>query len=207
MSMILGIDLGTTNSSCAFYDGRDVVLVPNDRGMRTTPSVVALSDDGELLVGESARNQAALHPGNTISRAKRLMGTASLLDFGTRRIRPEEAASYLLARLKSDAEAYLGESVREAVVTVPAYFSEAQRRATREAARLAGLEVRRLLNEPTAAAIAWAWASNRTFGMDETERHVVCFIAPGYDAFPVALHHPDYLLERLEPFPFQAFFP
>ena len=193
MSMILGIDLGTTNSSCAFYDGRDVVLVPNDRGMRTTPSVVALSDDGELLVGESARNQSALHPESTISKAKRLMGTASQLNFGKGRIRPEEAASYLLARLKADAEAYLGESVQEAVVTVPAYFSEAQRRSTREAARLAGLEVRRLLNEPTSAAIAWAWTSNRSFGMDEAERHVLVFDLGGgtFDVTVLAMQGED----------------
>lgn len=175
MATVLGIDLGTTNSSCAFYDGRDVVLIPNDRGYRVTPSVVALTEDGTVLVGESARNQALVNPGRTVSRAKRLMGRGTRIPFGEGFASPEEIASFVLSRLKADAEAYLNEDVKEAVITVPAYFSEPQRRATREAGRLAGLEVKRLLNEPTAAAIAWAWSVNRSFGEDPTERTVLVY--------------------------------
>jgi molecular chaperone DnaK len=175
MSAILGIDLGTTNSSCAFFDGRDVVLIPNDRGSRTTPSVVALADNGDILVGESARNQALIHPGRTIARAKRLMGSGTRLPFGNRTLLPEDAAAAVLSSLKRQAEDYLNETVREAVITVPAYFSEAQRRATREAGARAGLEVKRLLNEPTAAAIAWAWSCNRTFGKDDSAKTVLVY--------------------------------
>lgn len=164
--MLIGIDLGTTNSSCAVFDGREVLLIPNERGMRTTPSVVALAEDGEVLVGESAKNQAVLHADRTIRNAKRYMGTATELPFGPKVLRPEEALSYILRSLKKDAENYLGAEIFEAVITVPAYFSEPQRRATREAGRLAGLSVRRLLNEPTAAAIAWAWSFNRSFDFE-----------------------------------------
>ena len=190
---ILGIDLGTTNSSCAFFDGREVTLIPNDRGSRTTPSVVALSDGGEVLVGESARNQAVLNPDRTIRNAKRLIGTGRTFPFGNRSIGPEQALSYVLKRLKTDAEAYLGEEAREAVVTVPAYFSEPQRRATREAGRLAGFEIRRLLNEPTAAAIAWAWSSNRVFGEDETVRNVLVYDLGGgtFDATVLSMRGSD----------------
>ncbi len=172
---VLGIDLGTTNSSCAFFDGREVTLIPNDRGARTTPSVVALSDGGEILVGESARNQAVLNPTRTIRNAKRFMGSSHTFPFGGRALRAEEALSRVLMRLKADAEAYLGEEAREAVITVPAYFTETQRRSTREAGRLAGFEVRRLLNEPTAAAVAWAWSANRAFGEEKTERNVLVY--------------------------------
>ncbi|GAB1484403.1 hypothetical protein MASR2M78_32210 [Treponema sp.] len=159
MPMILGIDLGTTNSSAAFFDGRDITLIPNDRGSRTTPSVIALSENAEILVGESARNQAVLNSAHTIRNAKRLMGTGKQLNFGSRLLRPEDALSYILSSLKKDAENYLGQDIAEAVITVPAYFSEIQRRAVREAGRIAGFDVRRLLNEPTAAAIAWAWSA------------------------------------------------
>lgn len=175
MATILGIDLGTTNSSCAFYDGRDVVLIPNDRGSRTTPSVVALADNGDILVGESARNQALIRPDRTIVQSKRVMGSETRLPFGTRSLRPEDAAAEILSALKRYAEAYLNEDIREAVITVPAYFSEAQRRATRAAGIQAGFEVRRLLNEPTAAAVAWAWSNNRTFGQDEREKKVLVY--------------------------------
>lgn len=187
--MMLGIDLGTTNSSCAFYDGKEAVLIPNERGSRTTPSVVAAGEDGEILVGEAARNQAVVHPDRTVRNAKRLMGTSAALPFGSLTVKPEEAASFILAKLKADAEAFLGAEAREAVVTVPAYFSEAQRRATREAGRLAGLEVRRLLNEPTAAAVAWAWSANRTFGSDGAERRVLVYDLGGgtFDATVLAM--------------------
>jgi len=139
MPTILGIDLGTTNSSCAVYDGRDVVIIPNERGGRTTPSVIAATQGGEVLVGESARNQAVCNPEGTIKNAKRFMGSREPLPLGNRSLLPEEVLSYVLRQLKEDAERYLATDVSEAVITVPAYFSEAQRRATRSAGKLAGL--------------------------------------------------------------------
>lgn len=193
MATILGIDLGTTNSSAAFFDGRDVVLVPNDRGSRTTPSVVSLAENGDVLVGESARNQALSHPERTISRAKRLMGSGASLPFGERRLRPEDAGAAILAALKRDAESYLNEDVLQAVVTVPAYFSESQRRATREAGARAGLEIKRLLNEPTSAAVAWAWSSNRSFGEDPLERRILVYDLGGgtFDATVLSMKGGD----------------
>lgn len=193
MATTLGIDLGTTNSSCAFFDGREVTLIPNDRGSRTTPSVIACSDRGEILVGESARNQALIHPDRTVLRAKREMGSPVTFPFGVKSITPEVAAAAILSRLKADAEAYLNEEARAAVITVPAYFSEAQRRATREAGRAAGLEVRRLLNEPTAAALAWAWSFNRSNGKDDRGRTVLVYDLGGgtFDATVLAMEGDD----------------
>ena len=193
MATILGIDLGTTNSSCAFYDGRDVLLVPNDRGSRTTPSVVALAENGDILVGESARNQTLMHPDRTIVQAKRLMGSDARLPFGNRTLRPEAAAAEILSALKRSAEVYLNEDIREAVITVPAYFSEIQRRATRAAGIQAGFEVRRLLNEPTAAAVAWAWSNNRAFGEDEQEKKVLVYDLGGgtFDVTVLAMRGGD----------------
>lgn len=170
MTPVLGIDLGTTNSSCALWDGRDVVVVPNQRGSRTTPSVVSVLDDGSLVCGEAARNQAALRPERSLRWVKRRMGTDEILDLGGRHIGAEEASAAILRSLKGDAEAYFGQELPEAVITVPAYFSEPQRRATRAAGELAGFVVRRLINEPTAAALAFAWARNRAFGEETEER-------------------------------------
>ncbi len=194
MPTILGIDLGTTNSSCAVYDGRDVVIIPNDRGWRTTPSVIAALPGGEILVGESARNQAVCNPGGTIKNAKRFMGSREPLPLGNRSLLPEEALAYVLRQLKEDAERYLATDVSEAVITVPAYFSEAQRRATRSAGKLAGFTVRHLLNEPTAAAIAWAWAYNSNFENSRTESHTVLVYDLGggtFDATVLAMQGSD----------------
>ncbi len=157
MKAIIGIDLGTTNSAIAFMDGEEPRVIPNDRGNRITPSVVAISESGEILVGESAKNQAIVNARHTISAVKRTMGSATRFDILGRSYSPEEISSFILRKLKQDAETYLGTRVTDAVITVPAHFSEIQRRATQEAGRLAGLRVQRILNEPTAAALAYAY--------------------------------------------------
>lgn len=160
MASLVGIDFGTTNSLVAFLDGDRPTIIPNARGGRLTPSVVALSSKGDLLVGESARNQASLNPERTVSGIKALLSTSSTLSLGGRDYRPEELAAIILASLKADAEAFLGREVKGAVITAPAHFSELERRSLVEAGRLAGLEVRRILNEPTAAALARAWEAS-----------------------------------------------
>jgi molecular chaperone HscC len=153
--MIVGIDLGTTNSLvAAFLDG-EPRLIPNALGHNLTPSVVGLDDDGQVLVGLAARERLLTHPGLTTALFKRYMGSSREVELGRKKFRPEELSSLVLRSLKADAEAFLGAPVEEAIVTVPAYFSEAQRRATRTAGELAGLKVERLLNEPTAAALAY----------------------------------------------------
>jgi len=190
MPMVVGIDLGTTNSSCALYDGREILVVPNERGSRATPSVVALTDSGEVLVGEAALNQAIINPEKTIRNAKRLLGRDLSVQFGDQPRRPEEILAHILRQLKYDAETYLASEVGEAVITVPAYFSEAQRRSVRAAGGLAGLTVRRLLNEPTAAAIAWAWSLSRTFeDAESTERILLVYDLGGgtFDATILAM--------------------
>ncbi len=160
MKRIIGIDLGTTNSAAAFMDGDEPKLIPNERGSRITPSVVAFSPEGEILVGESAKNQAVINAEGTVTAAKRSMGTGKVYNIGGKKYTPQQISAYILSKLKKDAETYLGESVEDAVITVPAYFSEPQRRATAEAGRLAGFNVRRILNEPTAAALAYAHRMN-----------------------------------------------
>lgn len=159
MRHVLGIDFGTTNSLCALIDNEQPVLIPNERGSRTTPSVVAVSPSGEILVGESAKNQAVAAPQRTLRGVKRLLGSRERIRLGERYYESEEAASWIFAKVKRDAEAFLGFPVEKAVVSVPARFGEPQRRAVREAARRAGLEVPRLVNEPTAAAVARAFLS------------------------------------------------
>jgi molecular chaperone DnaK len=156
MGIVIGIDFGTTNSLCAFMDGDRPSIIPNARGARSTPSVVAVSPRGEILVGESARNQALINPGNTIAAPKRHLASGSLLAMGGRNWRPEEIAGLILQSLRADAERHLSREVREAVITAPAHFSDRERRALMEAGRLAGLEVRQVVNEPTAAALARA---------------------------------------------------
>lgn len=153
--MIIGIDLGTTNSSVAIWNDGKAVLVPNALGNNLTPSVVSLDTNGDILVGMAARERLQKHPGQTASVFKRYMGTDRATPLGKRLFRAEELSSLVLRSLKADAEAFLGEEVTEAVITVPAYFSDAQRKATRIAGQLAGLKVERLLNEPTAAALAY----------------------------------------------------
>ena len=153
----VGIDFGTTNSLVSFMDGDRPSIVPNARGARSTPSVVAISSKGEILVGESAKNQALLNPGNTVLGIKRLLGGEGLVKMGEREYRPAEIAGLILGALRADAERHLGRSVDRAVVTAPANFSEPARRSLLEAGRLAGLDIQRILNEPTAAALSRAW--------------------------------------------------
>ncbi len=153
---IIGIDLGTTNSAAAWWDGEEARIIPNDRGFALTPSVVAFDSDGEVLVGESARNQAIVNAENTVQGVKRQMGKRFTYEIAGRQYEPEEIASYVLARIRRDAERFLGDTVRAAVITVPAHFTEAQRQATIRAGELAGFEVKRILNEPTAAALSHA---------------------------------------------------
>lgn len=159
MSRVIGIDLGTTNSVAAFMDGDRPTIIPTKRGTRVTPSVVGFTETGEVLVGESAKNQAVVHADRTIVAAKRQMGATTQYRINSRILTPEEVSSLILKSLKEDAEDFLGGEVSEAVITVPAHFQDHQRSATVEAGRRAGLRVRRVLNEPTAAALAFAHSS------------------------------------------------
>lgn len=155
MSKVIGIDLGTTNSVVAAMEGGEPVVIPNAEGGRTTPSVVAFTKDGERLVGQAAKRQAITNADRTVSSVKRIMGTDEKVSLGDRGYTPQEVSAMILQKLKADAEAYLGESVSKAVITVPAYFTDAQRQATKDAGMVAGLEVLRIINEPTAAALAY----------------------------------------------------
>ena len=155
MSKIIGIDLGTTNSCVAVMEGGKPVVIPNQEGSRTTPSVVAFTKTGERLVGEPAKRQAVTNADRTISSIKRHMGTDYRVNIDGKNYTPQEISAMILQKLKADAEAYLGEKVSEAVITVPAYFNDAQRQATKDAGKIAGLEVKRIINEPTAAALAY----------------------------------------------------
>ena len=161
MSKIIGIDLGTTNSCVAVMEGGEAVVIPNPEGNRTTPSVVAFSQNGERLVGQIAKRQAVTNPDHTVISIKRDMGTDKKVKIEGDEITPQEISAMILQKLKSDAENYLGTEVKQAVITVPAYFSDSQRQATKDAGRIAGLEVLRIINEPTAAALA--------FGMDKAD--------------------------------------
>ncbi len=163
---IIGIDFGTTNSLVAFMDGDRPSLIPNARGARSTPSAVALSSKGEILVGESAKNQAFINPGNTVLAIKRLLGGSVPVLMGQREYRPPEIVALILGALRADAERHLGRVVVKAVVTAPAHFSEPARRGLLEAGRLAGLEIVRLLNEPTAASLARAWLAAGKDGIE-----------------------------------------
>ena len=155
MAKIIGIDLGTTNSCVSVIEGGEAVVIPNAEGARTTPSVVAFKKDGERIVGRVAKQQAVSNPDRTISSIKRQMGTAHKVTIDGKSYTPQEISAMILAKLKQDAEAYLGEPVTEAVITVPAYFTDAQRQATKDAGKIAGLDVKRIINEPTAAALAY----------------------------------------------------
>ena len=162
MGKIIGIDLGTTNSCVAVIEGGEPVVISNAEGARTTPSVVAFTKDGERMVGAVAKRQAITNPDKTISSIKRHMGSDYKVDIDGKDYTPQEISSIILQKLKGDAEAYLGQKVTEAVITVPAYFNDAQRQATKDAGKIAGLEVERIINEPTAAALA--------FGIDKTDK-------------------------------------
>lgn len=160
MGKIIGIDLGTTNSCVAVMEGGEPVVIPNPEGARTTPSVVAFTKDGERLVGQVAKRQAITNPDKTIMSIKRDMGTDRKVDIDGKSYTPQEISAMILQKLKSDAEAYLGETVHEAVITVPAYFSDSQRQATKDAGKIAGLDVKRIINEPTAASLAYGLAKD-----------------------------------------------
>ena len=178
MSKVIGIDLGTTNSCVAVMEGGEAVVIPNPEGARTTPSVVAFAN-GERLVGQVAKRQAVTNPDNTISSIKRKMGQKVEVKMGGKGYQPPEISAMILQKLKSDAEAYLGEPVTQAVITVPAYFSDAQRQATKDAGKIAVLEVLRIINEPTAAALA--------YGLDKSEEHTVLVFDLGGGTFDVSI--------------------
>jgi molecular chaperone DnaK len=155
MAKIIGIDLGTTNSCVAVMEGGEAVVIPNAEGGRTTPSVVGFAKDGQRLVGQVAKRQAVVNPEKTISSIKREMGTSYKVDIDGKSYTPQEISAMILSKLKTDAEAYLGQKVTQAVITVPAYFSDSQRQATKDAGKIAGLDVLRIINEPTAAALSY----------------------------------------------------
>ncbi|MBR7165579.1 MAG: Hsp70 family protein, partial [Clostridia bacterium] len=155
MGKIIGIDLGTTNSCVAVFEGGEPVVIPNPEGARTTSSVVSFSKTGERLVGQIAKRQAIINPERTIASIKRDMGTSRKVEIDGKSYTPQEISAMILQKLKTDAENYLGTPVTEAVITVPAYFSDAQRQATKDAGKIAGLDVKRIINEPTAAALAY----------------------------------------------------
>nr|MCR5584573.1 Hsp70 family protein [Lachnospiraceae bacterium] len=161
MSKIIGIDLGTTNSCVAVMEGGKPVVITNPDGGRTTPSVVAFTKTGERIVGDSARRQAVTNSEKTISSIKRHMGSDYRVTIDDKKYSPQEISAMILQKLKGDAEAYLGEPVKEAVITVPAYFNDAQRQATKDAGKIAGLDVKRIINEPTAAALAYGLDNER----------------------------------------------
>ena len=154
MSKIIGIDLGTTNSCVSVMEGGNPTVIANAEGARTTPSVVAFSKSGERLVGQVAKRQAVTNPDRTIMSIKRDMGSDRRVEIDDKKYSPQEISAMVLQKLKADAESYLGETVTQAVITVPAYFSDSQRQATKDAGKIAGLEVLRIINEPTAAALA-----------------------------------------------------
>src|SRR4051812_6495111 len=155
MARAVGIDLGTTNSVVSVLEGGEPVVIANAEGFRTTPSVVAFTKDGDILVGETAKRQAVTNVDRTISSVKRHMGTDWKKEIAGKKYTPQEISARILAKLKRDAEQYLGDTVTDAVVTVPAYFNDAERQATKEAGEIAGLNVLRIINEPTAAALAY----------------------------------------------------
>ena len=155
MSKVIGIDLGTTNSCVAVVEGGKPVVITNAEGERTTPSVVAFTKDGERLVGGAAKRQIATNSGRTVSSIKRYMGSDHRVHIDGRDLTPQEISAMILTKIRRDAESYLGEPVTEAVITVPAYFDDSQRKATQDAGRIAGLNVLRIINEPTAAAVAY----------------------------------------------------
>lgn len=180
MGKIIGIDLGTTNSAVAVMEGGESVIIPNIEGNRTTPSVVAFTKDGERLVGETAKRQAITNPDRTITSIKRHMGSDFNVKIDDKTYTPQDISAMILQKLKADAESYLGETITEAVITVPAYFTDAQRQATKDAGRIAGLDVKRIVNEPTAAALA--------YGEDkDTEAQTVMVYDLGGGTFDVSI--------------------
>jgi len=179
MAKIIGIDLGTTNSCVAVIEGGEAVVIPNAEGARTTPSVVAFGKNGERMMGQVAKRQAITNPDRTVSSIKRQMGSSYKVTIDGKQYTPQEISAMVLQKLKADAESYLGESVAEAVITVPAYFTDAQRQATKDAGKIAGLEVRRIINEPTAAALS--------YGVDKEEDQKVMVYDLGGGTFDVSI--------------------
>ncbi len=179
MSKVIGIDLGTTNSCVAVIEGGEPVVIPNAEGARTTPSVVAFGKTGERLVGQVAKRQAITNPDRTVSSIKRQMGSDYKVKVDDKKYTPQEISAMILQKLKTDAEAYLGEKVTEAVITVPAYFTDSQRQATKDAGKIAGLEVKRIINEPTAAALA--------YGIDKENDQKVMVYDLGGGTFDVSI--------------------
>ncbi len=179
MSKIIGIDLGTTNSCVAVLEGGKPVVIPNGEGQRTTPSIVAFSKNGERLVGDPAKRQAVTNVDRTVASVKRQMGTDRRVKIDGKKYSPQEISAMILQKLKKDAEEYLGESVEQAVITVPAYFSDAQRQATKDAGKIAGLKVERIINEPTAAALA--------YGLDKSQSQKIMVYDLGGGTFDVSV--------------------
>ena len=179
MAKTIGIDLGTTNSCVAVIEGGEPVVIPNAEGARTTPSVVAFSKTGERMVGQVAKRQAITNPDRTISSIKREMGSNYKVQIDGHSYTPQEISAMILQKLKADAEAYLGEQVHSAVITVPAYFTDAQRQATKDAGKIAGLDVKRIINEPTAAALS--------YGIDKGEEQKIMVYDLGGGTFDVSI--------------------
>ena len=179
MAKTIGIDLGTTNSCVAVIEGGEPVVIANAEGSRTTPSVVAFSKDGERMVGQVAKRQAITNPDRTVSSIKREMGSAYKVTIDGKSYTPQEISAMILSKLKADAEAYLGETVTQAVITVPAYFTDAQRQATKDAGKIAGLDVKRIINEPTAAALS--------YGVDKENDQKVMVYDLGGGTFDVSI--------------------
>lgn len=164
MAKVIGIDLGTTNSCVAVLEGGDPTVIANAEGNRTTPSIVGFAKGGERLVGETAKRQAVTNPDRTITSIKRHMGEDYTVEIDGKKYTPQDISAMILGKLKADAESYLGEKVTEAVITVPAYFSDAQKQATKDAGKIAGLDVKRIINEPTAASLS--------YGLDKKKDHI-----------------------------------
>ena len=179
MGKIIGIDLGTTNSCVAVMEGGEPVVIANAEGNRTTPSVVAFAKTGERMVGQVAKRQAVTNPDRTISSIKRQMGTNHKVSIDDKQYTPPEISAMILAKLKADAESYLGGPVTEAVITVPAYFNDSQRQATKDAGKIAGLDVKRIINEPTAAALA--------YGVDKEQSQKIMVYDLGGGTFDVSI--------------------
>ena len=179
MAKTIGIDLGTTNSCVAVIEGGEPVVIANAEGSRTTPSVVAFSKDGERMVGQVAKRQAITNPDRTVSSIKREMGSSYKVTIDNKSYTPQEISAMILQKLKADAEAYLGETVTQAVITVPAYFTDAQRQATKDAGKIAGLDVKRIINEPTAAALS--------YGVDKENDQKVMVYDLGGGTFDVSI--------------------
>ena len=179
MAKIIGIDLGTTNSCVAIMEGGSATIIPNSEGARTTPSVVNIKDNGEVVVGEIAKRQAVTNPTSTVSSIKTHMGSDYKVEISGKKYTPQEISAKILQKLKKDAEAYLGEEVKEAVITVPAYFTDSQRQATKDAGTIAGLDVKRIINEPTAAALA--------YGLEKKKEEKVLVFDLGGGTFDVSV--------------------